>query len=74
MRRLSILLPLTLLSLALNAQTKRVVEEEFTGTHCGWCVRGIAGIEASKQKYGDRLIVIAVHGSVYDATDRKSVV
>ena len=44
MRRISILLPLTLLSLALNAQTKRVVEEEFTGTHCGWCVRGIAGI------------------------------
>lgn len=68
MRRISILLPLTLLSLAINAQTKRVVEEEFTGTHCGWCVRGIAGIEASKQKYGDRLIIIAVHGSVYDAT------
>ena len=68
MKRIYLFSFLTILSLALCAQTKRVVEEEFTGTHCGWCVRGIAGIEASKQKYGDRLIVIAVHGDVYDPT------
>ena len=36
--------------------------EEFTGTWCGWCVRGIVGMEYMEKKYGeDGFIGIAVH-------------
>lgn len=37
------------------------VMEEFTGTWCGWCPRGMAGLKIVKQKYGDKVITIAVH-------------
>lgn len=37
------------------------VEEEGTGTWCGWCVRGIAGLNQFSDEYGDRFIGIAVH-------------
>ena len=40
---------------------KRVVEEEFTGTWCGWCPRGMVGMELAEKTYGDRFIGIAVH-------------
>lgn len=42
---------------------RRVVMEEFTGTWCGWCVRGIKGIELSNELFGEQFIPIAVHGS-----------
>ena len=35
--------------------------EEFTGTWCGWCVRGIVAMEKAQKKYGDRAAIIAVH-------------
>ena len=37
------------------------VEEEGTGTWCGWCIRGIAGLNQFADEYGDRFIGIAVH-------------
>lgn len=37
------------------------VAEEFTGTWCGFCVRGIAGIQAMNEKYPDSFIAIAMH-------------
>lgn len=41
---------------------RNVVVEEFTGTWCGWCPRGIVGMEYMKEKYGDKgFIGIAVH-------------
>ena len=52
----------TLITLQQQA-TKHVVMEEFTGTWCPNCVRGIAGIEMLKEKFGDRFIPIAVHSS-----------
>lgn len=43
--------------------TRNVVFEEWTGTWCGWCVRGIAGMGYMREKYGDKgFIGIAVHG------------
>lgn len=48
--------------LAENA-TKRVVEEEFTGTWCGWCPRGMVGLEMAEKQFGDRFVGIAVHNS-----------
>ncbi|MDE5796132.1 MAG: hypothetical protein K2H75_03405, partial [Muribaculaceae bacterium] len=41
---------------------RRVVCEEYTGTWCGWCPRGMVGLELMKEEYPDRFIPIAVHG------------
>ena len=41
---------------------RKMVVEEWTGTWCGWCVRGIVAMEYMKEKYGDEnFIGIAVH-------------
>ncbi len=43
-------------------QTPRgIVVEEFTGTTCGWCPRGLVGMEKMRQKYGDAFVGIGVH-------------
>ena len=39
------------------------VIEEFTGTWCGWCPRGIVGMEKVHEAYGDQIVQIAVHNS-----------
>lgn len=40
---------------------RRVVMEEFTGTWCSWCPRGMVGIELLDQAYGDDFVGIAIH-------------
>lgn len=40
---------------------RKVVVEEGTGTWCGWCPRGIVGLEKMIKKYPDSFIGIAVH-------------
>ncbi|MDE5876036.1 MAG: hypothetical protein K2H47_00795 [Muribaculaceae bacterium] len=40
----------------------RMVCEEYTGTWCGWCPRGMVGLELMKEEYPNRFIPIAVHG------------
>ena len=41
---------------------KNIVVEEFTGTWCGWCPRGIVGMEYMKKNYADQgFIGIAAH-------------
>lgn len=37
------------------------VVEEFTGTWCGYCPYGFVGMEKAKEKYGDKVALIAVH-------------
>jgi len=52
------------LSLYAGAQTtfQRIsVVEELTGTRCGWCPRGLVGMQKLRQEYGDRFIGIGVH-------------
>lgn len=41
--------------------SRKIVMEEATGTWCGWCPRGIVGIELLNKKYPDNFIAIAVH-------------
>lgn len=41
---------------------RRVVCEEFTGFWCGFCPRGIVGMELMKEAHPNRFIAIAVHG------------
>ncbi|MBQ7572545.1 MAG: hypothetical protein IJT19_09955 [Bacteroidaceae bacterium] len=52
----------------LTKKVKRnTVIEEFTGTGCGWCPRGWAGMEYMKENYPDNFIGIAFHK--YNSTD-----
>ena len=41
----------------------RPIIEEYTGTWCGWCVRGIAGMELLSSTFGDDFIGVAYHNS-----------
>ena len=40
---------------------RNVVVEEFTGTGCGWCPRGLVGMEKLRNTFGDRFIGIGIH-------------
>lgn len=46
-----------------KAVERRTVVEEFTGTWCGWCPRGITGMEKVKEQFGDKAITIVVHSN-----------
>ena len=41
--------------------THRVTVEEYTGTGCGWCPRGMVGMEKLRHTFGDSFVGIAVH-------------
>lgn len=41
--------------------THRPVLEEYTGTWCGYCPRGFAGLEEMNRRYPDRFIGISYH-------------
>lgn len=53
------------LSVSLNVLSRvavrRTIVEEFTGTGCPNCPRGLAGMKALRDTYGDRFIGIAIH-------------
>lgn len=40
---------------------RKVVVEEFTGTGCGWCPRGLIGMDNLRNTYGDRFVGIGIH-------------
>lgn len=44
-----------------NGVKRRVVVEEWTGSWCGYCPRGIWGMDYMKENYPDDFIGIAVH-------------
>ena len=37
------------------------VIEENTGTWCGWCPRGLVGMEMLREKYGENIALIGIH-------------
>ena len=52
----------------LSMRAKRnVVVEEFTGTGCGWCPRGLVGMEKMRNLYGDRFVGVSIHQ--YNSSD-----
>ena len=74
MKRISRLLVsflLGLIVLTVNAATikdnpvpvHRPIIEEYTGTWCGWCVRGLTGMELLREELGDDYIGVAYHNS-----------
>ena len=40
---------------------RTVVMEEYTGTWCGWCPRGMVAIDVLSEEYGNKFIPIAIH-------------
>lgn len=51
---------------AMNGSYNRTpVVEEYTSTYCGWCPRGIVGMDNLAEKYGDDAVLIAVHTDDY---------
>lgn len=46
---------------------RKVVVEEFTGTGCGWCPRGLIGMDNLRNTYGDRFVGIGLHQ--YNSSD-----
>lgn len=49
-----------------ESYTRKAVMEEITGTWCGWCPRGIVGIENLKRDFPNDFIAIAVHSGESD--------
>ena len=45
-----------------RAFMRRVVCEEYGGTWCGWCPKGIVGLEMMTELHPDRFIGISAHG------------
>lgn len=41
---------------------KRVVCEEYSGLWCGWCPRGLVGLETLKAAHPNTFIAISIHG------------
>ena len=46
---------------------RNTVVEEFTGTGCGWCPRGMQGMANLRAEFGDRFIGLAFH--TYNTSD-----
>jgi len=44
-----------------QAPSRTVLVEEFTGEWCGWCPIGMMELEEMIARYGDTIIVVAVH-------------
>lgn len=45
------------------AATHTVVMEEFTGTWCPWCTRGLAAMKVLGEELGDKFIALSYHNS-----------
>lgn len=47
-----------------KAYSRKFVVEEWTGTWCGWCPRGIVGMNYMSETYGDKdFIGVAIHSN-----------
>lgn len=51
----------TKLNVVSKVPVNRPLVEEFTGTWCGYCTRGLASLEHMNTNYPDRFIAIAYH-------------
>lgn len=50
---------------------RAVLVEEFTGTGCPWCPRGMVGMTKMAKTFGDKFAGVALHN--YNATDPMSI-
>jgi hypothetical protein len=45
----------------INMPKHRVLLEEYTGTWCGWCVRGLFALEKLRELYPDEYVCVSYH-------------
>lgn len=50
-----------------NDGIRRTLVEDYTGTGCGFCVRGTVGLENLKKQFGDKAIILSYH--IYSSDD-----
>lgn len=56
--------------ITVNEKSKAVpVVEEFTGTWCGWCPRGIVGMNKAHERFGEDVVLIALHSDIMGIYD-----
>lgn len=55
-----------LLTAAANAQTKKVVMEDYTGLNCGWCPEGTVVLEGLQASNPASCLPIAIHTGSYE--------
>ena len=55
-----------------KAFARRIVCEEMTGTWCGFCPRGMVGLELMKEKHEGMFIAVSVHSDDPMAIDPES--
>ena len=55
------------LTTLLKIVPRGVAVEEFTGTGCGWCPRGLVGMEKMRKEFGDAFVGIGIHN--YNSSD-----
>ncbi|MBP3251470.1 MAG: hypothetical protein J6M25_02340 [Prevotella sp.] len=55
-----------------EASERRILVEEFTGTWCGWCPRGMVALDYLHEHMGDQTVLIAVHGGDLMAIEQKT--
>lgn len=48
---------------------RRAVCEEYTGLWCGWCPKGLVGLELMKEQHPDRFIAVSIHGGQGDGLE-----
>ncbi|MFC2130963.1 T9SS type A sorting domain-containing protein [Bacteroidota bacterium] len=56
-----LILILSLISISLLSQTKRVLLEQHTGAWCGWCVDGTVVMDDIIEDYPDQVIGVKLH-------------
>lgn len=52
-----------------QAVPRRTVVEEFTGTWCGWCPRGIVGMQQVNEQFPDKAVTLVIHSDDPMAVD-----
>ena len=48
---------------------RKTVIEEYTGTWCMWCCRGIAGLKRAHDEYPNDIVLMAIHSGSGSSSD-----
>ena len=58
----------TLITIA-QASPRKTVVEEYTGTWCMWCPRGLAGLKRANDEYPDDAVLMSIHSGSGGSSD-----
>ena len=52
-----------------KASPRKTVVEEYTGTWCMWCPRGLAGLKRANDEYPDDAVLMSIHSGSGSSSD-----